>query len=68
MKFCVGEPLASWAACATVAKHWERLKGEEPWVRRGEVVRYFVGKGFSTEQIDAALGEPQEGSGVRGRS
>jgi regulatory protein len=38
-----------------VAKRWERTKGEEPFVRREKVVRYFVGKGFAREEVEAAL-------------
>lgn len=38
-----------------VAKRWERTKGEEAFTRKGKVVRYFLGKGFARERIEAAL-------------
>ena len=40
---------------AAVAKRWEKLKHEEPFIRKGKLVRYFMGKGFSVEEIEAAL-------------
>lgn len=38
-----------------VAKRWARTKGQDPFVHRQKVIRYFVGKGFSREQVEAAL-------------
>lgn len=38
-----------------VAKRWERLKWEGPFVRREKLVRYFVGKGFSRDAIEAVM-------------
>lgn len=40
-----------------VAKRWEKLKNEEPFIRKGKLVRYFIGKGFSRDRIEAALEE-----------
>ncbi|MEO5584158.1 MAG: regulatory protein RecX [Flavobacteriales bacterium] len=40
---------------AAVAKRWEKLKHEEPFIRKGKLVRYFMTKGFSSEEIGAAL-------------
>ncbi len=38
-----------------VAKRWEKLKFEEHFIRKGKLVRYFMTKGFSPEEIEAAL-------------
>lgn len=38
-----------------VAKRWERTKETEPFIRREKVVRYFVGKGFPREQVEAVM-------------
>lgn len=38
-----------------VAKRWERTKETDPWIRREKVVRYFVGKGFPRELVEAAM-------------
>ena len=38
-----------------VAKRWEKLKHEEPFIRKGKLVRYFMGKGFSVDEIEVAL-------------
>lgn len=38
-----------------VRKHWQRLQGEEPYVRKGKLIRYFVGKGFDREAVEDAL-------------
>jgi regulatory protein len=51
-----------------VAKRWERAKDEEPFIRKGKVIRYFLGKGFSRERIEAALDAARSGSGQRRRS
>ena len=37
------------------AKRWEKLKHEEPFIRKGKLVRHFMGKGFSVDEIGAAL-------------
>ncbi len=38
-----------------VAKRWEKGKHEEPFIRKGKLVRYFIGRGFSRDRIEAAL-------------
>lgn len=38
-----------------VAKRWEKLKNEEPFIRKGKLVRYFMAKGFSMDEIEVAL-------------
>ncbi len=38
-----------------VAKRWERLKGEEPYVRKEKLVRYFTHKGFSRDEVERVL-------------
>ena len=38
-----------------VAKRWDRVKEEDPYVRRQKVFRYFLGKGFPADGIQAAL-------------
>lgn len=38
-----------------LAKRWERLSNEEPFIRKGKLLRYFIGKGFSRERIEAVL-------------
>ena len=38
-----------------VAKRWECTKETDPWIRREKVVRYFVGKGFPRELVEAAM-------------
>jgi len=38
-----------------LAKRWERLKNEKPFIRKGKLLRYFIGKGFSRERIEAVL-------------
>jgi regulatory protein len=38
-----------------VAKRWERLEGEEMFVRKEKLVRYFIGKGFRREAVEAVL-------------
>lgn len=40
-----------------VAKRWERSKDEEPFIRKGKLVRHFIGRGFSRDQIEAAMEE-----------
>lgn len=50
---------------AAVAKRWERTKETGPYIRREKVVRYFVGKGFGREEVEAALGALLEGSADR---
>ena len=45
-----------------LAKRWERLKGEAPFIRKGKLFRYFIGRGFSKDRIEAAFEElDQEG-------
>ena len=51
-----------------VAKRWDRLKDEEPFMRRGKLVRYFIGKGFARERIESALDGMHDRSGARHRS
>lgn len=46
-----------------VAKRWEKLKHEEPFIRKGKLVRYFMGKGFSADEIEAALEFALQGRG-----
>lgn len=41
--------------CSAVAKRWAREREEDPMLRRAKVVRYFVGKGFAAERVEAAL-------------
>ena len=53
---------------SAVAKRWERAKDEDPFIRKGKVVRYFLGKGFSRERIEAALDAMSSQSGRRRRS
>jgi len=38
-----------------VARRWERIKDEDPYVRKQKVFRYFLGKGFPADGIEAAL-------------
>lgn len=38
-----------------VAKRWEKGKHEESFIRKGKLFRYFMAKGFSPEEIEAAL-------------
>lgn len=38
-----------------VTKRWEKSKHEVPFIRKGKLVRYFIGRGFSRERIEAAL-------------
>lgn len=38
-----------------VAKRWERMKDEDPYLRRQKVFRYFLGKGFPADGIEGAL-------------
>jgi regulatory protein len=38
-----------------VARRWDRVKEEDPYVRRQKVFRYFLGKGFPADGIQAAL-------------
>lgn len=38
-----------------VAKRWERTKEADPFLRKAKVVRYFVGKGFGADQVEALL-------------
>jgi len=38
-----------------VSKRWERVKDEDPYVRKQKVFRYFLGKGFPADGIEAAL-------------
>lgn len=38
-----------------VAKRWEKGKHEEPFIRKGKLVRYFIGRGFSRDRIEAAV-------------
>ena len=40
---------------AAVAKRWERTKEADPFLRKAKVVRYFVGKGFGADQVEALL-------------
>ncbi len=42
-----------------VAKRWLRLKGEEPYMRKGKLVRYFVGRGFTRDEVEAVLPETE---------
>ena len=51
-----------------VAKRWERAKEEAQFIRKGKVVRYFIGKGFQRERIEEALDEMHGGSGRSHRS
>ena len=51
-----------------VTKRWEKLKKEEPFIRKGKLVRHFIGRGFSRERIEKALEELQEESGSSHRS
>lgn len=39
----------------SVAKRWDKGKGEGPYVRKGKLMRYFTGRGFARERIEAAL-------------
>lgn len=40
-----------------LAKRWERMKGDGPFIRKEKLVRYFMGKGFGREQVEAAMRE-----------
>jgi len=51
-----------------VTKRWKRTKDEEPFIRKGKVVRYFLGKGFSRERIEAALDAKGSQAGRRRHS
>ena len=39
-----------------VAKRWERVKEADPRMKRQKVFKYFLGKGYSAELIEKALG------------
>lgn len=39
-----------------VAKRWERVMDSDPRLKRQKVFRYFLGKGYSAELIEKALG------------
>lgn len=38
-----------------VAKRWEKQKDGDSFVRRQKVLRYFLGRGYALERIEAAL-------------
>lgn len=38
-----------------IRKRADRAKDTDPYIRRGKLVRYFLGKGYSMEQIERAL-------------
>lgn len=46
-----------------VVKRWEKLKHDEPFIRKGKLFRYFMSKGFSAEEIGKAFGELTGGRG-----
>lgn len=43
------------ALLKAVAKRWERVKDEDPYVRKQKVFRYFLGKGFPADAIGLAI-------------
>ncbi len=43
------------ALMMAVARRWERVHEVDPYVRRQKVFRYFLGKGFPADGIEAAL-------------
>jgi len=38
-----------------IRKRADRITDTDPYIRRGRLVRYFLGKGYSMEQIERAL-------------
>jgi regulatory protein len=43
-----------------IAKRWERSQEADPYLRKGKLVRYFVGKGFAAEEVEWLLNELQQ--------
>lgn len=38
-----------------VAKRWERTKDGDPYLRKAKLVRYFAGKGFDADRVEAIV-------------
>ncbi len=42
-----------------VLRRWERIKDGDPFIRRQKVIRYFLGKGFSMDEVEKVMDKPE---------